>query len=130
MSSNEFDSSIDVIQGVTRNLGYTIDVTDVLPDTLSKAWFTVKRARTDSDNDAVIQKTIIPSLTIEGQIDSVGSVSEDGHLAFLLTADDTRAIGVGTRYYYDVKVRSSSGRIDVVDNGRIFSRPGITLTES
>ncbi len=120
----------DFAQGDAFEQPCTVDVTDILPDVLSKAWFTVKRSILDSDVDAIFQKVITAVLSDDGQIDEVGSVTDEGHLIFLVTAANTNSLAAGVRYYYDIKALSSSGAAKVLEEGRIYCRASVTRATS
>ncbi len=120
----------DFVQGDARELPRTVVVDDIIPDTLSKAWFTVKRRLTDLDADAIIQKTITPIVSADGQIDNVGAADADGHLVFYLTAADTSSMAAGIRYFYDIKALSSGGAATVLEEGRIVARSPVTRADS
>ncbi len=130
-SVTDFDEAIDgFAQGDAFEIPRTILVSDILPDTLSKAWFTVKRRQTDSDANAIFQKVITPTLASDGHIDEVGSDDENGHLYFIVTSTDTRSMAADIRYFYEVKVLSSGGYPKRMEEGRIMARAGVTQTES
>lgn len=119
-------STITLTRGDAQAVPATVDVTDILPDVLSKAWFTVKRRRVDTDEQAVIQKTITSSLTDQGQIDNVGATDVDGSLFFLLTPDDSNALDANILYYYDIKVLSSGGAPKILESGRVQAFESVT----
>ncbi len=120
----------DFVQGDARELPRTVVVADILPDTLSKAWFTVKRRLTDSDADAIIQKTITAIVSLDGQIDNVGAADANGHLVFYLSAADTNSLAAGVRYFYDIKALSTGGAATVLEEGRITARSPVTRASS
>ncbi len=123
-------ATITFAQGEDKEVPRTVTVTDILPDTLAKAWLTVKRKLTDSDADAVIQKIITPTLGSDGQIDVVGAADADGHLFFLLTATDTRTLAASVRYFYDIKALSSGGAAIQLEDGRMIARAAVTQASS
>ena len=120
----------DFVRGDSYQLPRTVTITDILPETLVKAWFTVKRRIVDSDDDAIIQKTITTVLSVDGQIDEGGTAIADGHMYFLLTATDTNAMAALNIYHYDIKVLSSAGDAKVVESGRITSSASVTQASS
>lgn len=106
------------------------DVTGVtITDPLVKAWLTIKTSSSVAD-PGTIQKVITTSLVVgTGQITQDGS-EEDGNgtasLLFQLTAANTTTLGTSIRYYYDVQVKTSSGKIYTADVGRIQMSVGYT----
>ncbi len=120
----------DFVRGDSYQLPRTVTISDILPENLAKAWFTVKRRIVDTDAQAILHKTITTVLSADGQIDEAGSAIADGHLYFLLTAADTNAMQALTLYYYDIKVLSSAGDAKVVESGRITSSASVTQASS
>lgn len=92
------------------------DVTGVLAtDPLIKAWLTIKEAPSDLDAQAALQK-IITTIAVVG----VGQITQDGSalngngtgsVVFIVTKEESAALGAGTRYYYDIQAKSLSGEI-------------------
>lgn len=92
------------------------DVTGVtVSDPLIKAWLTIKTSASVLDASATIQK-IITTIAVVG----VGQIAQDGSalsgngtasMIFNLTAADTTLLGYLLRYYYDVQVKTLSGKI-------------------
>lgn len=106
------------------------DVVDVtVSDPLIKAWLTVKTSATDPD-PGVVQKIITTTpITGVGQIAQDGSVNNGNGTAsmrFELTKTDTAALGSTVRYYYDVQVKTSAGKIYTPDEGFISFVRGVT----
>lgn len=120
----------DFVRGDSYQLPRTVTITDILPNTLAKAWLTVKRSIADSDEQAVFQKVITPTESDDGHIDEVGSESAAGHMYFLLTAGDTSAMAALMLYHYDIKVLSSAGDARVVESGRITASAAVTQASS
>jgi hypothetical protein len=125
----------DFVAGTSKQIPRSLDVSDILPDTLAKVIFTVKLNSDDADEDAVIQKVITTDLdTDQGQIDEVGGENSagiiDAHFFILLSEDDTLELEPNIFYYYDIKVFSSAGAADVPEAGRILALPPITLATS
>ncbi len=120
----------DFVRGDSVQIPRTVTITDILPNTLDKAWMTIKRRVSDSDAAAMLQKTITPVVSTDGHIDEVGSMSAAGHLYFLLTADDTNAMDPWRIYHYDIKVLSSGGHANTVEMGTITAAAAITQASS
>src|SRR5215510_7731579 len=118
------ESTLDFVAGTSKKIPRTLDIADILPDTLEKAWLTVKRSLDDDDEGAVLQKTITLVLNEEqGQIENAGDEDADASFYFLLSSDETLALWTDNpddvSYFYDIKVLSSSGASDVPERGRL-----------
>lgn len=106
------------------------DVTGVtVSDPLVKAWLTIKTAPSVAD-PGTLQKVITTSLVVgTGQITQDGS-EEDGNgvasLLVQLTAANTTTLGTTIRYFYDIQVKTSSGKVYTVEVGRIQMAVGYT----
>ncbi len=119
----------DIVCGEEFEVPRTVVVSDILPDTLAKAWFTVKRRIWDTDAVAVFQKTITTSLNGDGQITVIGATDVDAELYFLLSASDTALLDPNVLYFYDIKCLSSAGAPKVVEGGRLSINAAITQAE-
>ena len=98
--------------------------------TMTLAWFTVKRKISDSDAQAIFQKQITPSFAANiGQIDDTGA-DGTGHLLFYLVADNTELLTPYSEYRYDIQVKLSGGGIATPEIGVIVAFPQITRSES
>lgn len=94
--------------------------------TITNAWFTVKRKVTDIDAYAVIQKAITPILvTSIGQIDDTG-IDGTGHIVLYLIAAETVLLTPYSEYHYDIQVKLSGGAISTPETGIIIAFPQIT----
>lgn len=94
--------------------------------TITDAWFTVKRKYSDLDVDALIQKEITPVLQATiGHIDDTGA---DGtaHLIFYLTPTDTLLLNPLSDYRYDIQLKLSGGSISTPEIGIITAFPQVT----
>lgn len=98
--------------------------------TITKAWFTVKRRKTDADADALIgPKEITTSLTNDGHITDAVSTSDLAiAMYFDLSQAETGALRPFHCYYYDVQVKTSAGAIYTCELGKIVMQQGITVT--
>lgn len=125
-------STLTVTRGDADQVPAIVDISDILPDTLAKAWFTVKRRTVDSDAQAVIQKVITPTPSADGQIDNVGSASPltSATMYFLLTADETAALSDKVLYYYSIKALSLGGAPKTIESGRLRAAAEITQANS
>ncbi len=121
---------LDIVSGEDRELPRTIDMTPIDPDTLSKAWLTVKANEDDADVDAIFQKIITTALSADGQIDDSGSADLSAHLYFLIPSADTDLLTPGQYYFYDIKGLSSSGAKKVLEGGRMIANHPITLAQA
>lgn len=114
--------------------GDDIDVTRTVPgipatQTLSLAWMTFKTNVTDAD-PGLLQKAITPSASAGvGQITDTGA-SGTGTLLFQLTAANTLALASGVNLHYDIKVKTSAGKVYTVEQGIYNTMPRITTATS
>lgn len=93
--------------------------------TLTEAWLTLKSKITDAD-PGLLQKVITPtSAPGIGQITNTGA-SGSGAVLFQLTGADTLALPTGTPVLYDIKVKTSAGKIYTVEQGVYLATPRIT----
>ena len=117
-----------IIQGFAA--GDDVDITRTVTgvpatQTLTLAWLTLKTNVADVD-PGLLQKAITssPSAGV-GQITDIGA-SGTGTVLFQLTGTNTLALPSGTKIYYDVKVKTSAGKIYTVEQGRYYATPRIT----
>ena len=99
-------------------------------NTITDAWMTVKEELGDAD-PGVIQKHISgtgddPGV---GQIEVAGS-GGTATIRFDLTPDDTVKLKPWVTYYYDIQVKTSTGKYDTPDDGTIIATPQVTQTTS
>ena len=107
------------------------DVTGVTTtDPLVKAWLTIKTSPSVLDASASLQKVITTSA-----VPGVGGIAQDGgvsngdgtaSMTFQLTAAETLALGTTIKYFYDVQVKSTSGKIYTPEQGRLTFLRGLT----
>jgi hypothetical protein len=99
-----------------------------LPEAMAKAWFTIKRYHTQSDDDAQIQKEITtddePNV---GQITDAGGAGEDGALRFDFTAEDTEGLS-DHKWTYDIQIKLSDGTVFTLEKGSITLTMDVTKT--
>jgi hypothetical protein len=76
--------------------------------TVTKAWFAVKVNQTDSDDDAVVFKTITAVESSEGQIINSGT-NGVAVVQFVILSTDTASMLTNTTYISAVKVLFSNG---------------------
>lgn len=97
--------------------------------TITNAWFTVKRNVTDTDALAVFQKTITTSLVANvGHIDDTGA-DGTGHLMFYIVAAQTILLTPYSEYRYDIQVKLNGGAISTPETGVIIAFPQMTRAE-
>lgn len=99
-------------------------------DPLIKAWLTIKTSASVLDASASLQK-IITTNPVQG----VGQITEDGSalqgngtasMVFQLTAAETATLGYTIAYFYDIQVKSASGKIYTTDTGNLRFKRGYT----
>lgn len=121
-----------IITGIVA--GDDVDVTRTVTavpatQTITLAWFTLKTAVGDVD-PGLLQKAITSAAVAGvGQITDAGA-SGTGTLLFQLTGANTLALPVGSFVYYDIKVKTSAGKIYTVEQGKYFSTARITTATS
>jgi hypothetical protein len=113
-----------------QTAGDAFSVRRAVPDlpagrSLVKAWFTVKRNKTDLDNDAILQLDITTALTSKGQITDATGMAVDA-LIFFVTAAQSVTIGALRRYYYDVQIKLDNAEIATPEIGTIQLDQGVT----
>lgn len=87
---------------------------------ISTAYLTVKFNKTDPD-PGVFKKTISISSGVDGLIENDGSDGRGvGILRFNITADNTNALTADMYYYYDIRIATTSGTIETLEQG-VFS---------
>lgn len=95
--------------------------------TISSAWFTIKRNYSDLDVDAIVQKLITPTLQVTiGQIDDTGG-DGTGHLIFFLSPAETILLTPLSDYKYDIQVQLSNNKIYTPESGTIVAFPQVTI---
>jgi hypothetical protein len=117
---------IDLVVGDDRD--FEADVSGIPEDAeLQTAWLTIKLNEEDDDSAAVVQKSITAEAEDGvGQITETGSSASTGHLVFQLTHEDTAELEAGVGYYYDIRVRTDTGKTFTVEHGRLIPRSAIT----
>ena len=95
--------------------------------TLSQAWLTIKENSTQTDAQAIIQKSITSAATSQGQITDTGADTA-GELLFYLIPLDTEKLDPCLIYEFDVKVKLSDGRYSTPEKGQIT--PVARITEA
>jgi hypothetical protein len=94
--------------------------------TISKAYWTVKAAATDTDAAATYQISITSSSTAAGQIIDGTTNGGSIELAFIASATQTLTLTPGQEYAYDVQVIDSNGGIYTLELGTICPQQGVT----
>jgi len=86
---------------------------------LDKAWFTLKLNRSDSDDEAVLQKVIglsDPSGTNGIIVNGTGGTAS---VTFNIMSDDWTGVRAGVLYYHDVQVREVADM--TLENPMVFT---------
>jgi len=109
---------------LVRNIeGIPVDATIV------EAWLTIKISELDSDTDAIIQKEITPISSAAGQITDDGSTDAgSGQVLFQLNNQETALLVAERSYFYDIQVKSSSGKYSTREKGALI--PVAQVTDS
>lgn len=99
-----FQNSTKIYKLIFKKNGIYIDITDW------KIYFTVKENKTDTDNNAKINKTI-----------TAHSDAINGETLISLSTSDTNLSGT---YYYEISYLDDEGNQDVLLSGRMtFKKP-------
>jgi hypothetical protein len=94
---------------------------------INKAYLTIKRrAKDDTDAQAIVQKTITAADGASGQILDNDTTGGSIHLFFDLTKDDTAALTPLIAYHYDVQVITIGNAVYTCEIGTITMRQGVT----
>ena len=101
---------------------FHIDIVDFNGDALSIAsaylWFTAKHGYSETDTDAVFQKTIGDGITVTD--------AQLGQVDIVLQSGDTESIIDRTNLRYDIQVKDVGGGIYTVSSGLLVVEPDIT----
>jgi hypothetical protein len=97
--------------------------------TLAKAWLTFQATPGGAD-PGLLQKVITTSAVI-----GVGQITDDGadgtgEVLFQLTGADTLALPVECSTPYDIKVKTSAGKIYTAEQGKYLSARRVTQATS
>lgn len=99
-----------------------------IPDgaTLTKAWLTVKTRPVDVDVDAIFQIEITTAyVSGAGQITDDGADGTGG-VRFEVSKTNSALLQPERKYYFDVQVKSNTGKIYTPYAGTIRGRRGMT----
>lgn len=108
------NNNIECYRGDTHTLHLTFSANDVPLDLTGKTvYFTVKRELTDTDEEAIIAKTV------SSFVDPT-----DGEVNIELTSEDTTPAG---DYWYDIQLRYTGGSIVSSKRGRFIINQDVTL---
>ena len=109
----EFDQGDDEVINITRkdSDGNTIDITGYT------FWLTIKASKSDSDADAVVQKTVT------SHTDAV-----NGETKFSLADTDTDSLS--GHYFYDIQEKTAGGGINTLMAGSMRFETDVTDSTS
>lgn len=115
-----------IVRGDTRRIQRTFTS---LPTgyTISAAWLTIKSRFRDTDNAALIQKSITTTNSQDGQITDSSTLYGSITLRFDLTSAETLLATAGVEYLYDIQVRTTSGEIHTLAVGTLNFHDGVTI---
>ena len=98
---------------------------------INKAYLTIKRrAKDDTDAQAIVQKTINTSEQASGKIQDNDTTGGSIQLYFDLSKDDTAALTPLIAYHYDVQVHTIGNAVYTCEMGTITMRQGVTHATS
>lgn len=95
---------------------------------LTDAYFTLKLNPNDVDADAIIQKHITQSLTTAGQITQDASLHYTVLSIHVFSGDYEGLVSVGTSYWWDFRVITTSGSTITVATGQVTFLQQVTQT--
>lgn len=122
---------MDIISGFTAGDDYTVRRNVVgLPSTItiSKAWFTVKRTKSDPDS-SIFQKEVTAVETAAGEIEDIGN-GGTAVLRFDLSPANTLLLAELVTYFYDIQVKLSNNKLSTPEEGLIRVKAGVTLDDA
>lgn len=92
----------------------------------TKIYLTIKKRKTDSDAQAIIQKFITNILTVAGQITDDGT--DEGTIAFFFSfaPNETALLTPNDTFYYDIQGITSASEPYTFELGTIVMEQGIT----
>jgi len=116
----------DVVVGDDISIYTTLDNVGT-GQSLTTARLTIKEEWWDSDDDALIQKTITTSLIVgEGHIEDDGAGDDVATLRFDLTQDETILLHPYFDYVYDIQVTTNTGKNFTPEFGTFYPVPSVT----
>lgn len=98
--------------------------------TISKVYFTVKNAATDTDASAIFQKSITASLSASGQITTATTTAATIGFNVIASRTDTALLTPEVEYYYDLQGIGSDGAIYTFETGTVTPQRGVTDASS
>lgn len=113
------DFSVDHGTDNTLDLVLVDGANQPLNLTGASIWFTAKRRYSDTDADAIIQKTVGDGITVDNAAGGLAHVT-------LLPEDTFDLPFYRQTFRYDVKVKSSDGISAIVARGQLTIEPAVT----
>jgi predicted RecA/RadA family phage recombinase len=92
------------LSGVTRGNDIGFRFTIKTPTALSAAKLAVKADLDDPDGSAVVNKTVTPTPSSDGQIIDPGTVNGIAIVMFVLAKTETEDFTAGQKYFWDIEV--------------------------
>ena len=84
-------------------------------------WFTAKKTPCDTDASAVFQKTLADGITVTNAAAGLGQVE-------LAEADTSSLACSRTVLFYDLQMKTSTGKVYTVAAGKLTVNPDVTVT--
>lgn len=98
-----------------------IEAGDPFPLTGKTVWFTVKRLYSDTDEEALFQKSTEDGITIrEAPDDNVAEITID--------RADTADIYKDTEFHYDLQTKNEDGKVWTTAEGKLKVEASVTRT--
>lgn len=124
---------LDYFIGDTKPLRFALrDPTTNLAVDLSEledAWFTLKEAVSDADADAIISKRLDAGISV---VDATGTTTSgvESLLDVFPAQAETALLVAGQTYVFDLRLKTSDGKIETDAWGYLTARPPITNAAS
>lgn len=95
---------------------------------ITKAWFTLKRRKTDADVAALVQKAVTATdVPGTGQITDTGLADQTAAVRFDIPAVNSTAIPSGRAWPWDVQIKLTGGKIVTIAHGTMTWQEQITV---
>lgn len=114
---NDITMTKNIIMTRGDTFSFGIDIDDMGQD-LEKAFFTVKKSYSDTDDNAILQKSLSDGISKVG----------DGEYVVRVAPEDTVDVDAGN-YYYDCMI-GVNGDVFTILSGMFTLEPDVTLTGS
>ncbi len=127
---NYRDKIKELVAGDDKDVVRTITLVPV-GQVLVKGWLTVKRKETDLDQAAIFQKVIDTNNTGGvGWVEDLDASDGQGIVHFYLQPAQTSLLQDGKEYYFDIQVKTDTGKIYTPIKGTVKAQKSVTRATS